>query len=163
MFLDCQSFCSQGTVPIRETLLIASFHVQRWHLGLGYVFSVCDTLFWWKKPVSRAGNRGKTYHFVRDTDFCAVKGVSRHETWLNDRETARDTRFNVEKGVSRQGKVVGKRTATGKSGVSRSRSGSGRGQMEAEVGIERSRGRIERTRGGNRGKQREEVNRHETS
>ena len=67
--------------------------------------------------------------------------MSRHETWLNDRETARDTRFNdAEKGVSLQGKVVGKRTATGESGVSRSRSGSGRGQMEAEVGIERSTG-----------------------
>ena len=66
--------------------------------------------------------------------------MSRHETWLNDRETARDTRFNdAEKGVSLQGKVVGKRTATGESGVSRSRSGSGRGQIEAEEGIEGSR------------------------
>ena len=127
VFLDCQSFSSQGTVPIRDTPflqkylvsraekgaevmfsvcdtpLMASFHVPRWHLGLGYMFSVCDTLFWWKKTVSRAGNRGKTCHFVRDTDFCA------------------------EKGVSRQGKVVGTRTATGKSRVLRSRSGSGRG------------------------------------
>ena len=73
---------------------------------------------------------------ARDTDFCAEKGVSQLETWLDDRKTARDTRFNAEKGVSLLGKVVGKRTATGKSGVSRSRSGSGRGQMEAEVGIE---------------------------
>ena len=84
---------------------------------------------------------------ARDTGFCAGKGVSRHETWPNDRKTVRDTRFNVEKGVSLQGKVVGKRTATDESGVSRSRSGSGRGQMEAEVGIERSRGRIERSTG----------------
>ena len=108
VFLDCQSFCSQGTVPIRDTLLIASFHVPRWHLGLGYMFSVCDTLFWWEKTVSRAGNRGKTYHFVRDTDFCAEKGVSRHETRPDDRNTASDTQFHAEKGVSLQGKVVGK-------------------------------------------------------
>ena len=90
------------------------------------MFSVCDTRFWWKKPVSRDGNRGKTHHFARDTDFCAEKGVSQLETWLDDRKTARDTRFNAEKGVSLLGKVVGKRTATGESGVSRSRSGSGR-------------------------------------
>ena len=70
---------------------------------------------------------GKTCHFARDTDFCAVKGVSRHETWPDDRKTVRDTQFNAKKGVSRQGKVVGKRTATGKSRVLRSRSGSGRG------------------------------------
>ena len=38
---------------------------------------------------------------ARDTDFCEEKGVSRHETWPNDRETARDTRFHGEKGVSR--------------------------------------------------------------
>ena len=127
VFLDCQSFCSQGTVPIRDTLLIASFHVPRWHFGSGDVFSVCDTLFWWKKPVSRTGNRGKTCHFARDTDLYEEKGVSRHETWPNDRKTASDTQFNAEKGVSLQGKVVGKRTATGESGMSRSRSGSGRG------------------------------------
>ena len=100
VFLDGQSFCSQGTVPIRDTPLMASFHVPRWHFGLGYVFSVCDTRIWWKKPVSRAGNRGKTCHFDRDTDFCEDKGVSRLETWLDDRKTARDTQFNAEKGVS---------------------------------------------------------------
>jgi hypothetical protein len=63
----------------------------------------------------------------RDTDFCAGKGVSLHETWPDDRNTASDTQFHAEKCVSLQGKVVGKRTATGESGVSRSRSGSGRG------------------------------------
>ena len=64
---------------------------------------------------------------ARDTDFCEEKGVSRHETWPDDKKTVRDTQFNAKKGVSRQGKVVGKRTATGKSRVLRSRSGSGRG------------------------------------
>ena len=53
--------------------------------------------------------------------------MSQHETWPDDRKTVRDTQFNAKKGVSRQGKVVGKRTATGKSRVLRSRSGSGRG------------------------------------
>ena len=38
VFLDCQSFSSQGTVPIRDTPLMASFHVSWRHLGLGYVF-----------------------------------------------------------------------------------------------------------------------------
>ena len=64
---------------------------------------------------------------ARDTDFCEEKGVSLHAKQPDDRKTVRDTRFNAEKGVSRQGKVVGKRTATDESGVSRSRSGSGRG------------------------------------
>ena len=45
---------------------------------------------------------------ARDTDFCEGKGVSLHETWPYDRNTASDTRFHGEKGVSRQGKVVGK-------------------------------------------------------
>ena len=43
VFLDCQSFSSQGTVPIRDTPLIASFHVSWRHLGSGYVCSVRDT------------------------------------------------------------------------------------------------------------------------
>ena len=64
---------------------------------------------------------------AHDTDFCAEKGVSLHETWPDDRKTVRDTRFHGENGVSLQGKVVGTRTATGKSRVLRSRSGSGRG------------------------------------
>ena len=46
VFLDCQSFSSQGTVPIRDTPLMASFHVSWRHLGSGHVFSVCDTPFW---------------------------------------------------------------------------------------------------------------------
>ena len=46
---------------------------------------------------------------ARDTDFCEEKGVSRHETWPDDKKTVRDTQFNAKKGVSRQGKVVGKK------------------------------------------------------
>ena len=38
---------------------------------------------------------------ARDTGFCAGKGVSRLETWPDDKKTARDTQFNAEKGVSR--------------------------------------------------------------
>ena len=145
-------------MPIRDTLLIASFHVPRWHFGSGYVFSVCDTDFCEEKGVSRHetwpddkktvrdtrfhGEKGVSRHEehactpqrydklpnpARDTDFCEGKGVSRHETRPDDRKTVRDTQFNAKKGVSRQGKVVGKRTATGKSRVLRSRSGSGRG------------------------------------
>ena len=95
VFLDCQSFSSQGTVPIRDTPflhkylvsraekgaevmfsvcdtpLMASFRVSWRNLGSGYVCVVRDTLFWWKKPVSRTGNRGKTCHFVRDIPFFA--------------------------------------------------------------------------------------------
>ena len=91
VFLDCQSFSSQGTVPIRDTPflqkylvsraekgaevmfsvcdtpLMASFHVSWRHFGSGQVFSVRDTPFWRKKPVSRIRNQGKTCHFVRDT------------------------------------------------------------------------------------------------
>ena len=67
--------------------------------------------------------------------------MSRHETRPDDRNTASDTQFHAEKGVSQQGKVVGKRTATGKSGC-----------READL-----------ARGEDRGKQRAEVNRHEPS
>ena len=52
---------------------------------------------------------GKTCHFARDTDLYEEKGVSRHETWPDDKKTVRDTQFNAKKGVSRQGKVVGKK------------------------------------------------------
>ena len=58
------------------------------------------------------------------------RGMRNTPARLNDTTNrpnpARDTDLYEEKGVSRQGKVVGKRTATGESGVSRSRSGSGR-------------------------------------
>ena len=78
---------------------------------------------------------------ARDTDFCEEKGVSQHETWPDDKKTVRDTQFNAKKGVSRQGKVVGKRTATGESGC-----------READLA------RVE-----DRGKQRAEVNRQGVS
>ena len=67
MFLDCKKIDSQGTLLIRDTPLMASFHVSWRHFGSGQVFSVRDTPFWRKKPVSRTGNRGNTCHFVRDT------------------------------------------------------------------------------------------------
>ena len=96
--------------------------------------TVRDTQFHAEKGVSRHEEHActpqrydKLPNPARDTDFCEEKGVSRHETWPDDRKTVRDTQFNAKKGVSRQGKVVGKRTATGKSRVLRSRSGSGRG------------------------------------
>ena len=38
---------------------------------------------------------------ARDTDLYEEKGVSRQETWPDDRKTVRDTRFHGEKGVSR--------------------------------------------------------------
>ena len=79
VFLDCQSFSSQGTVPIRDTPSRVSFHVSWRHWGSGYVFSVCDTPFWWKKTVSRTGNRGTACHFVRDTLFLLKYLVSRAE------------------------------------------------------------------------------------
>ena len=79
VFLDCQSFSSQGTVPIRDTPSRVSFHVSERHLGSRHVFSVCDTSFWWKKPVSRTGNRGKTCYFVCDTPFLQKYLVSRAE------------------------------------------------------------------------------------
>ena len=43
---------------------------------------------------------------VRDTDYLAKKGVSRHKRQPNDRKTVRDTRFHTEKGVSLHGNMA---------------------------------------------------------
>ena len=51
-------------------------------------------------------NGSPTIILSRDTDFCAEKGVSRHEKQPNDRKTVRDTRFHTEKGVSLQGNTA---------------------------------------------------------
>ena len=101
VFLDCQSFSSQGTVPIRDTPLMASFHVSWRHFGSGHVFSVCDTLFWWKKPVSRTGNQGKTCHFVHDTPFLKKYLVSRAEKGTEVMFSVCDTPSRVSFHVSR--------------------------------------------------------------
>ena len=51
-------------------------------------------------------NGSPTIILSRDTDFCAEKGVSRHEKQPNDRKTVRDTRFHTEKGVSLHGNMA---------------------------------------------------------
>ena len=43
MFLDCQSFSSQGTVPIRDTPFLLKYLVSRAEKGAEVMFSLRDT------------------------------------------------------------------------------------------------------------------------
>ena len=76
-----------------DTPLMASFHVSQQSFGSGHVFPVRDTLFWWKKPVSRTGNRWKTCHFVRDTPFLQKYLVSRAKKGCSGNISVNDTPF----------------------------------------------------------------------
>jgi hypothetical protein len=120
VFLDCQSFSSQGTLLIRDTLILQKYLVSRAVKGgRGNVFRSRHTLngqfscvvaaFWLRvcvfcsrhtllagKPVSRAGNRGNTCNFVRDTLFWLKYLVSRAKKWCSGYISVNDTPFFAE-------------------------------------------------------------------